>query len=78
MLLSVIVYKTGKRSSDQVPLQCDHLLQLNDERPNVIVTSPGYPNNYPALASCHTIITAPIGKQLRLDFLHFEIEDGKR
>ncbi|XP_053402679.1 uncharacterized protein LOC123550625 [Mercenaria mercenaria] len=68
----------SKRSIDHVPLQCDKLLQLTDDTPNVILTSPDYPQTYPALASCHTIVTAPAGKQLHIDFLHFDIEDGKQ
>jgi hypothetical protein len=71
-------YFTGKRSINHVPLPCGKLLHLTDDTPNVIVTSPSYPRNYPPLSTCHTFVTAPFGKQIYIDFLHFDIEDAKQ
>jgi len=60
------------------PIQCSSTYNLTSESPSVMVTSPGYPSNYPSLSSCHVILVAPIGKQIFLDFLHMNIEAGKK
>ena len=38
------------------------------------VSSPNYPENYPAGASCSSLIVAPAGSIVRLTFLDFELE----
>lgn len=41
-----------------------------------IITSPNYPNYYDNRIDCSWNITSPIGSQLRLELLFFNLEDG--
>eukprot|EP00794_Sanderia_malayensis_P017800 gene17800-19576_t len=40
-----------------------------------VVTSPGYPAQYPNDADCNTKITVPIGKVIQLTFNEFDVEE---
>lgn len=71
-------YIAEKRAVGQQPADCSVVHNLTPESPFVVITSPGFPAPYPKLNSCHVIISVPFGKQLYLDFLHFDIEDSKQ
>lgn len=50
--------------------QCDHQLK-NDSG---TITTPNYPQNYPASLSCVWTISAPEGYYIQLKFLDFDVE----
>lgn len=37
------------------------------------IRSPGYPHGYPSWRLCEWVITAPIGKRIKLEFLDFDM-----
>ncbi|KAL4234951.1 hypothetical protein ACF0H5_006593 [Mactra antiquata] len=67
-----------KRSAGLEMTTCGQIVNLTSKQSTTIITSPNYPNKYPDLVSCHTIITVPVDKQIYIDFLYFHIEDGKQ
>ncbi|XP_063840877.1 cubilin-like isoform X1 [Scylla paramamosain] len=68
----------GAGDAEDEQVSCGGFVSLNDEI-QATITSPGYPNNYPANVECVWTIAAQIGTdsdQVHLWISDFELEDG--
>lgn len=54
---------------------CNKTIVLTRENPRASIWSPGFPRQYPDNTNCLTIITAPEGYRLILDFEELVIEN---
>ncbi|XP_058063429.1 uncharacterized protein LOC131213412 [Anopheles bellator] len=74
-------YFLCERLLDQEPAErpwneaeCNGTITLNVERPKATVWSPGFPQLYPDSVDCYTLIVAPPGYRIVLDFEEMVLE----
>uniref|UniRef100_T1J517 Cubilin n=1 Tax=Strigamia maritima TaxID=126957 RepID=T1J517_STRMM len=60
---------------DPYPPDCNKSVTLSLENRRVIVSSPGYPEQYPKNIECYTKIHAPHNSKIILTFMSFNLED---
>ncbi|XP_076357953.1 uncharacterized protein LOC143250810 isoform X2 [Tachypleus tridentatus] len=56
-------------------IECNETFFLDDNHPYDVISSPGYPENYPDLTECYYEIRAPNLKKINLEFTDFLLED---
>uniref|UniRef100_A0A182KC98 C-type lectin domain-containing protein n=1 Tax=Anopheles christyi TaxID=43041 RepID=A0A182KC98_9DIPT len=55
--------------------ECNVTVTLSVERPKATIWSPGFPQQYPDSVDCYTLIQAPVGYRVVLDFEEMVLEN---
>lgn len=72
LLFIFLVSETSEQSWNQ---ECNKTISLTREHPKTTVVSSGFPHQYPDNIHCETIVTAPPGFQLIIDFEELVLEN---
>lgn len=54
--------------------ECNRTVILSTEHPKAMVASPGFPHQYPDNVKCETLVMAPPGYRLLIDFEELVME----
>lgn len=71
--MNVLVFSEAVKES--WPPDCNKSLVLSPEQQRAVVSSPGFPRQYPDNADCDTDISAPPGYRIVLDFEELVLEN---
>ncbi|GLG96833.1 uncharacterized protein GBIM_03730 [Gryllus bimaculatus] len=67
--------RVGEAAEEAGPADCNRSLTLSRDVPRTTVVSPGFPHRYPDNVECATLVTAPPGYRLVIDFEELVLED---
>ena len=75
-IVNIKIYKITEPSDERSWTQdCNKTISLTREHPRASIWSPGFPRQYPDNANCLTIVTAPPGYRIVLDFEELVLEN---
>lgn len=66
-----------EKSTVVPPTAQSYMYYLNSSQPDVNITSPGFPEQYPKLSNINYTITVSSGYNIAIKFHHFNIESSE-